>query len=254
MPQLSFVIPALNEQENIVAVLGLIPTAQLRAAGLVHEVIVVDNGSTDNTADLALQCGARVVHQSRRGYGNAYRAGFDAALGDVIITGDADCTYPFDHAVGLVNHLEQGGFDFLSTDRLRPTNRHAMKRTHAWANWLLSALGTSLFRAPFRDSQSGMWVFRRHVWPRLDVRSPGMAFSQEIKHEAHARGFRCAEVPIEYRERGGEVKLDAWRDGVRNLAQMMAHRLRVGGARRPALQAAGIELSSAVRSGDVDAA
>jgi hypothetical protein len=71
-----------------------------------------------------------------------------------------------------------------------------------------------------------MWIFRRHVWHHLAVRSGGMPFSQEIKNDAYARGFRCGEAPIEYRVRGGEVKLNALRDGLRNLTQLAAHRLR----------------------------
>lgn len=71
-----------------------------------------------------------------------------------------------------------------------------------------------------------MWIFRRHIWSHLDVRSPGMPFSQELKNEAYRKGFRCAEVPIEYRHRGGDVKLNAVQDGIRNLRQLFSHRMR----------------------------
>jgi glycosyltransferase involved in cell wall biosynthesis len=230
---LSIVIPALDEEENIPHVIQTIPYGALDEARCGVEVIVVDNLSLDRTAEVAASLGATVVLQAARGYGNAYHAGFAAARGDVIVTGDADCTYPFDAIPRLLDHLSDNSVDFLSTNRLGPANRHAMKRSHAFGNHVLTATSRGFFRAPFRDSQSGMWVFRRSIWSHLDVRSGGMPFSQEIKNEAYLKGFRCDEVPIEYRPRGGVVKLNAVRDGTRNLTQLTAHRLRAD--RRPTL-------------------
>ncbi|MFF8027409.1 glycosyltransferase family 2 protein [Streptomyces sp. NPDC007896] len=226
MKTLSIVIPALNEAENLPTVMGSIPNHELSAAGWRVEVIVVDNASTDDTADVARSLGAVVVSQPNRGYGNAYQAGFDAATGEVIATGDADCTYPFDALPHLLHILDARGVEFMTTNRLGLENRHAMKPSHTMANYALSALSRALFRNGLRDSQSGMWIFQRHVWKTIDVRSPGMAFSQEIKNAATRAGFRCLEVPIEYRVRGGEVKLNALPDGVANLRQLFSHKLR----------------------------
>jgi glycosyltransferase involved in cell wall biosynthesis len=226
MSVVSFVIPALNEQDNIPRVMVTIPTAALAAMGWSCEVVVVDNGSEDGTAAVAAAHGARVVDQPLRGYGNAYFAGFNAVRGSVVITGDADCTYPFDHAPWLLAHLVNRGYDFLSTNRLGRENRQAMKRSHVYANHALSLVSRTLFRSPFRDSQSGMWIFKTDVWRQLDVRSGGMAFSQEIKHEAHLKGFACGELAIEYRPRGGQVKLNAVRDGLQNTSQLFCHRAR----------------------------
>jgi glycosyltransferase involved in cell wall biosynthesis len=223
---LSVVIPALNEADNICAVVQSVPRDALATAGWATEVLVVDNASTDGTGDLAAAAGARVVLQPERGYGNAYKAGFSAARGEVIVTGDADRTYPLDQIPALLNEFERSGADFLTTNRLLATNRGAMKPSHMVGNRVLSGMSRLLFRNGFVDSQSGMWMFRNHVWRSLDVRSDGMAFSQEIKNEATLRRFRCTEVPIEYRPRGGEVKLNAARDGVRNLSQLFAHRFR----------------------------
>jgi glycosyltransferase involved in cell wall biosynthesis len=225
-PNISFVIPAYNEAVNMVAVLDTIPHLALAQRSLFAEVIVVDNNCTDDTAAIAEENGARVVPQPLRGYGNAYRAGISAAQGDVVITGDADCTYPFDAAPDLLDRLHAGDLDFLSTYRLGAENRAAMKPSHAVGNHMLTLASRALFRAPFRDSQSGMWIFKRAIWEQLDVRSGGMPFSQEIKNEAYVRGFRCGEVPIEYRMRGGEVKLNAAKDGIRNASQLFAHRAR----------------------------
>jgi glycosyltransferase involved in cell wall biosynthesis len=228
----SIVIPAFNEVDNIPRVIASVPYGELAQAGYEVEVIVVDNASTDGTGEVAAALGATVIVQPMRGYGNAYHAGFAAARGDVIATGDADCTYPFDALPGLVDHLISKDLDFLSTNRLGKDNRPAMKGSHNVGNRLLTVASRSLFRSPFRDSQSGMWIFRREVWHHVDVRSGGMPFSQEIKNEAYLKGFGCEEVAIEYRPRSGEVKLNAFRDGVRNSCQLVSHRLR--GRHRPA--------------------
>ena len=91
-----------------------------------------------------------------------------------------------------------------------------MKSSHRVANLILTGFCQTVFRSPFHDSQSGMWIFRRDIWQHLDVRAKGMAFSQELKHEAYLKGFRCGEAPIEYRVRGGAVKLHAVRDAIGN--------------------------------------
>ena len=226
MNTLSIVIPALNEAANLPAVTASVPVGELAAAGWLTEILVVDNASTDGTAEVARSLGATVVSQPRRGYGNAYHAGFSAATGDVIATGDADCTYPFDALPDLLRTLVDGDVEFMTTDRLGRRNRSAMKPSHRVANHALSALSRTLFGNGLRDSQSGMWVFRRYVWSGLDVRSTGMAFSQEIKNSATRAGFRCLEVPIEYRTRGGEAKLNALPDGMANLRQLFEHRFR----------------------------
>ena len=225
---LSIVIPALNERHNLVPVLDAIPVESLERVGWNCEVIVVDNGSTDGTGMLARNLGARVIDEPQRGYGSAYRAGMGAAVGDIIATGDADRTYPFDVLPQLLGILLHGDYDFLTTNRLHTRNHPAIQLSHLLANHVLSAVGRTLMRTPFRDSQSGMWLFRREVWRGVDVRSEGMAFSQELKHEAYLRGFKCVEVPIEYRPRGGDIKLEATRDGLRNLRQLASHRLRYG--------------------------
>lgn len=226
MRTLSVVIPAYNEASNLPDVIASIPLAELAAEGWGAEVVVVDNASTDGTADVASSLGVRVVHQPEKGYGNAYMAGFGAATGDVIATGDADCTYPFDALPRLLRTLVEQDVEFMTTDRLRRENRHAMKPSHTAANHALSALSRRLFRNGLRDSQSGMWIFRRHVWDGLDVRSGGMAFSQEIKNAATLAGYRYAEIPIEYRPRKGEVKLNALPDGAANFRQLFEHRFR----------------------------
>jgi glycosyltransferase involved in cell wall biosynthesis len=226
MLSLSVVIPAYNEQENIAVTLASIPQKELRASGVAVEILVVDNGSTDATARLASDYGARVIVQPVRGYGNAYKVGFANCLGEIIATGDADRTYPFEILPDALALFEAERLDFLSTNRLGTLRPAAMTRTHVWGNRALSTMTRLLFNLPFRDSQSGMWVFRRHVWTQSRVLSGGMAFSQELKIEAFRNGFRCGELPIDYRPRGGTKKLRTIRDGARNATQLLMHRTR----------------------------
>src|SRR5262249_18946940 len=175
--------------------LASIPLEELRATGASVEVLVIDNGSTDATARVAADHGARVIVQPVRGDGNAYKAGFANCRGEVIATADADRTYPFEILPDALALLLAERLDSLSTNRLGALRPAAMPRSHVWGNRALSSLSRLLFDLPFRDSQSGMWIFRRHVWTQSRVLASGMAFSQELKIEAYRNGFRCGELP-----------------------------------------------------------
>ncbi len=115
----------------------------------------------------------------------------------------------------LFLYFEDRQLDFLSINRLLPSNRNAM-RAHMPSETTCSRRPARPCSTPVQGHPVRHVVFRRYVWEQLDVRSPGMAFSQELKHEAYLKEFRCGEVDIEYRPRGGQVKLNAPRDGVRN--------------------------------------
>ncbi len=225
MKKLTVVIPALNEEEGIGHVLKEIPIRALLDIGYETEVMVIDNGSKDKTGYIARQHGATVIIQPVRGYGNAYKAGFANASGDIIATGDADLTYPFEDLPQIIQKMENENLDFISTDRLKHVNPEVMTPSHIFGNKVLTVMTKMLFNLPFVDSQSGMWIFRREIWSELDVRSSGMPFSQELKIEAHIRGFKCAEVPIKYRIRSGETKLNTFKDGTKVILQIFQKKL-----------------------------
>jgi len=215
---ISVVIPCYNEEDGIRHVYEGMPS-------YVDEVVVVDNNSTDRTAEVARSLGARVVFQPRKGYGAAYQAGLPAATGDIIATLDGDGTYPADEIALLVDALEDRKLDFISGARFPLRNPAAMNFTNKVGNFVLTIATGVLWFRPLRDSQSGMWVFRRSVLPRLKLTSDGMPLSEEIKIEAIEKlGPRFAEIGIDYRPRIGEVKLQKWRDGWLNLSFLFAKR------------------------------
>ena len=209
--RITIVIPCLNEEKGIVEVLSRIPP-------LVDEVIVVDNDSTDRTAEFARSHGARVIHEKVRGYGRAYKTGLLQAQGDVIVTLDGDHSYPVDAISYLLESFLHSGVRFLSASRFPVRNKGAMSPKHRIGNRLLSIAMSLLYFRWVRDSQSGMWVFDRNSLREMDLVSDGMAFSEEIKIEAICKkqiGFK--EIYVDYSSRMGEIKLRPWRDGLRNL-------------------------------------
>ncbi|HSW79458.1 MAG TPA: glycosyltransferase family 2 protein [Candidatus Saccharimonadales bacterium] len=224
--KISIVIPALNEEEGIGPVLQAIPIKALQRMNYEVELLVIDNGSTDKTPHIARDHGATVIIQPIRGYGNAYKAGFANATGDIIATGDADLTYPFDDLPNILKKMHKENIDFVTTDRLSTLNAGAMTKFHQFGNWVLSSMTKILYKCPFNDSQSGMWIFKSSIWPQLDVRSSGMPFSQEIKLEAFCKGFKCIELPIEYRARAGKEKLMLG-DGPGNIYHLLKKRITI---------------------------
>ena len=209
--QITVIIPCLNEEQGVERVLRLMPA-------FIDEVIVVDNGSTDGTSKVAESLGAKVIREQVRGYGRAYKRGFAQATGDVVITLDGDHSYPVDAISYLLEaflHLEA---DFLNASRFPVRDRHAMSFKHKFGNLVLSVAMSILYLRWVRDSQSGMWVFRRSILNSMDLTSDGMAFSEEIKIEALKNSrVRFREISIQYSSRLGEIKLNPWRDGFNNL-------------------------------------
>ncbi len=209
--KITVVIPCLNEEQGIEQVLRRMPV-------FVDQIIVVDNGSTDRTTEVARSFGAEVIREDVRGYGRSYRRGFGYATGDVIVTLDGDHSYPVDAVSYLIEALLHLDVDFLNASRFPVRDSKAMSFKHKFGNLVLSTAMSLLYFRWVRDSQSGMWVFRRSILDKMDLISDGMAFSEEIKIEAlKHRGIRFGEIPVNYSSRLGEVKLNPWRDGFYNL-------------------------------------
>ncbi len=218
--KITVIIPCLNEEQGIEKVMRRMPE-------FVDQVIVVDNGSTDRTSDVARSLGAEVIREPVRGYGRSYKKGFSNATGDIIVTLDGDHSYPPDAISYLLEaflHLE---VDFLNASRFPVRDSKAMSFKHKFGNWVLSFATSVLYFRWVRDSQSGMWVFRRSILNDMVLESDGMSFSEEIKIEAlRSKRIRFAEISIQYSSRLGEVKLNPWRDGMYNLYFLAKKRFR----------------------------
>jgi glycosyltransferase involved in cell wall biosynthesis len=219
----SVVIPCLNEAETIAVCVRKARRA-IERTGLTGEVIVVDNGSTDDSARLAAQEGARVLSERRRGYGNAYRAGFAATRGRYIVMGDGDDTYNFDEVDRFVEALRNGA-DMVMGSRLKGRiHRGAMPALHRYVgNPLLTRVLNRFYGSGVSDAHCGMRGVRRDALERLDLRMPGMEFASEMVIRASKAGLHIEEIPIEYHIRRGQSKLKAFRDGWRHLRYLLVH-------------------------------
>lgn len=205
----------MNEEASIGQVLDEVRAA-LTGAGIDFDMSIVDTNSKDRTREIALSKGAKVIEEPRRGYGRAYKTGFEKADGDLIATLDADCTYPAEDIPKLVQMLNDEKLDFITTNRFARLEEGAMSTKHKIGNGLLNLTTRLLFNVRIKDSQSGMWVFRRESLGKLTLTSDGMPLSEELKIEAFKK-LKTKEVGITYRPRVGEVKLSSWKDGWKNM-------------------------------------
>src|ERR1700689_414043 len=222
VPLVSVVIPCLNEAENIEECVTAARQA-LETMGVAGEVVVADNGSDDDSAQLAERAGARVVVEPRRGYGSPYLAGFAASKGRYIVMADADLTYDFDEIPRFVEELEKGA-EMVIGDRMDNIQPGAMPWLHRYVgNPILTGLLNLFFRTGISDAHCGMRALRREVLPRLDLRTTGMEFASEMVIRASKEKLKIAQFPIEYHPRGGESKLSSFRDGWRHLRFLLVH-------------------------------
>jgi Glycosyl transferase family 2 len=220
----SVVIACLNEDLTIAHCARRAREA-ISASGLVGEVIVVDNGSTDQSVPRALEAGAKVVEEPRKGYGNAFLRGLSVARGRAILLGDGDATYDFAELPRFLALLNDGA-DVVIGSRLKGRILPgAMPWHHRWIGTpLLTAALNTLFRVGVSDAHCGLRMVRRWVLPRLDLQAPGMEFASEMLVKASLAGLRVVETPITYAPRpaGASSKLRSVPDGLRHLRFLLA--------------------------------
>lgn len=221
--RISVVLPCLNEEGAVGQVIDD-AWKGIESTGLLGEVVVVDNGSTDRSSEIAGEHGARVVHERRRGYGSAYLRGLDEARGDYIVMADADGTYPLTDLREFVRRLDAGD-DMVLGSRFRgQIHKGSMPFLHRWVgNPVLTAVLNVFFGVKVSDAHCGLRAVKRSALPVLALDSTGMEFASEMILKAAKRGLSLGEVPIEYRPRIGESKLSTFRDGWRHLRFMLIH-------------------------------
>jgi hypothetical protein len=223
MPEVTFVIPCLNEEDGVAIVVREV-RERLANLEVDAEVIVVDNGSTDASVERAAAAGARVVEEPRRGYGSAYLAGIGAARGRYVFMVDADDTYDLEELGELLRRLRDGA-DMVIGSRFEGVIEHGAMHwmNRHIGNPILTGMLNVLFGAGVADAHCGLRATRRDVLDELKLSSTGMEFASEMVIKAAKQHRRIEQVPIRYKPRVGESKLNRVPDAWRHVRFMLVH-------------------------------
>jgi glycosyltransferase involved in cell wall biosynthesis len=217
--EVSIVMPCLNEAESIGECVKM-ALAGLDAAGASGEIVVADNGSEDDSREIARRLGARIVDVPRRGYGAALMGGFEAARGRFVVMGDADASYDFSAIAPFVERLRAGD-DLVMGNRFQGgIEEGAMPFLNRYlGNPVLSFTGRLFFGSRIGDFHCGLRAFRREILATLDLRSDGMELASEMVVKATLHELRISEVPatLSPAMRSRKPHLNPWRDGWRHL-------------------------------------
>jgi glycosyltransferase involved in cell wall biosynthesis len=217
--ELTILMPCLNEEATVGRCVEK-ALGYLRRRKLHGEVIVADNGSTDDSQRIAAAHGARVVHVSKRGYGSALIGGIAHARGRYVIMGDADDSYDFSDLDPFVEKFHEG-FDFVMGNRFKGGIKPgAMPFLHRYlGNPVLSWIGRTFFKIPIGDFHCGLRGFKRAALLQLGLTCEGMEFASEMVVKAKMQGLRLTEVPTTLSPDGRDrpPHLNTWHDGWRNL-------------------------------------
>lgn len=219
----TLVMPCLNEEGAIGSCVTQ-ALAVMRDAEIDARVLVVDNGSSDRSIELAEAAGARVVVQPEPGYGAALRSGFEAADSEYVIMADGDGTYELAAIPKLLMPIINGSADVVLGSRLVDARGSTMPWHHKYIGtpvitYLVSRATGKRLR--IRDSQSGFRAFRRDQILNLNLSSTGMEFASEMLIRCAWANLRITEIDTTYSTRVGESKLNTFKDGMRHLRQIV---------------------------------
>lgn len=224
--KITVVIPCYNEEEGIVAVIKGFPRAQLRKYGFRLEVLVIDNNSSDRTAEVAKAAGARVLHEPKRGKGNAIRTGFYNVSDDTdyVVMIDGDDTYKAHEILRLIEPLHSGFCDVIVGSRMGGKMREgSMRGFNRLGNWGFSFLVRAVYKVNVTDTLTGYFAWRREVIVELRqyLKSAGFAIEMEMITKMARMGHQIYSVPISYEPRLGESSLRPVYDGSRILREFL---------------------------------
>ncbi len=197
----SVVIPVYNERETIRTIID-----RVRAVGVHHEIVVVDDFSLDGTREVLLEFAEQsdirvLMHGYNRGKGAALRTGFEVVQGDVVLIQDADLEYdPADYPK-LLAPLERGEVDVVYGSRFLENAVQDPSRFHRFGNWLLTALSNAFTGQKLTDMETCYKVFRREILEKFDIEQNRFGFEPEITAKCSRLGYRILEVPISYHAR-----------------------------------------------------
>jgi glycosyltransferase involved in cell wall biosynthesis len=220
--RISFLIPAYNEEATIGEVLD-----RIAALGLDAQVIVVDDGSRDRTAEIAEQRGATVIRQRNAGKGSALRTAIGEIDGEIAVIQDADMEYDPAEVPDLIEPIVRDVADVVYGSRLRGGKaQRAYLFWHLVGNRFLSLLTSVLYNTTLSDMETGYKAFRADVLRSLDLRENRFGIEPEITAKICKRRLRIYELPISYYGRTYEEgKNITWRDGFRAIWVLLRVRL-----------------------------
>jgi len=223
--KLSVIIPCYNEKDTVATVIE-----RVRKVGLAHEIVVVDDGSTDGSRDILAsidpQDDLKIIHHPHnQGKGAAVRTGFNAATGDILLIQDADLEYDPREYPTLLRPIEEGITQVVYGSRFLGGPRKAMFFWNMVANRTLTFITNLLYNAILSDMETCYKVFRAEVIRDIPLRSRRFDFEPEVTAKVLKRGYRIYEVPISYNGREWEEgKKITWKDGVIALWTLILYR------------------------------
>lgn len=222
MKKVTLVIPCHNEQNGIRKVLTGLPLTRLRKFGFRTEVLVINNCSTDKTAEVARKHGAYVMEETKKGKGNAMRSGFKAVSKDTkyVVMMDGDNTYKGKELLRMIEPLDSNFCDVVIGSRLGGRMKQgSLTAHHRLANWLYTFLVRVFYQANVTDVLSGYFAWKKPALDRLVpfLESDGFAIEMEMITKMRKLGININSVPITYDQRIGESKISSYRDGARIL-------------------------------------
>lgn len=221
---ISVILPCLNEEGSVGQVIEMARKGIARL-GLREDILVIDNGSSDKSMQVARDHGARVVVEPHKGYGSALRTGFNNARYDIIVMGDADLTYDLEMLDILVKPILNGQADFVMGNRMKSIKPGAMPKLHRYiGNPALSFILRIMFHNhSVHDAHCGMRAITRSAFRKLRCVTTGMEFASEMIIRATRCRLRITERDIAYHPRVGRSKLHSFRDGWRHIRFMILH-------------------------------
>lgn len=221
----TILMPCLNEAESIGICIRK-AFSFLKSNNIVGEVLIADNGSTDDSVRVSIQNGARVIHAPTRGYGGALREGIRLAYGQYVVMGDADDSYDFAAIGPFIDALREGS-DLVMGNRFKGgIEPGAMPYLHRWlGNPVLSGIGRLFYGAPIRDFHCGLRGFNREAILALGLITNGMEFASEMVVKASLSHLKISEVPVTLSvdKRSRKPHLRTWRDGWRHLRFLLLY-------------------------------
>src|SRR6059036_1027919 len=229
LTSLSILLPALNEEDGVAAVLNRIPRQTLQEKGIAYSIHLLDGRSTDRTRAVAKRLGAEVFVQSGNGKGSAFREFVPKIRDQYVVLLDSDVTYPPEVIPDIVGKLAAGSPVVIGSRLRGSINDGAMSMANRIGNRMLSWLASFLFATPISDVCSGMWGFVSDRLKSLGLTATGFELEADLFAECALKGIPITEVPIRYDRRIGEAKLHL-HEGVRIALALLKKRIGSGAA------------------------